>query len=165
MNGTPDNWSTLVDMGNFSSNQDDMIKIEIDYITPVLMASKAATPVNYFDSVEVMLDYIPQQYSYDNSTMTNTVHLAFLEKNVGQMQSKPFTGPDITMSSDPSADEELKVWNFSQSNRLAPWLSGQKCCKQDVEHTVEIRLTRRTVYGSEQLRHGKQRVPKLRRRC
>lgn len=112
MNGTPDNWSTLVDMGNFSSNQDDMIKIEVDYITPLLMSSDGDAPINYFDSVEVMLDYIPQQYSYDNTTQTNTCHLAFLEKNVGQVQTKTYTGPNIP--ADRSPEDQLQIWTFTQ---------------------------------------------------
>ena len=112
LNGTPESWQTLVDMGNFSNNQTDMVQIEVDYITPLLMASDGDAPINYFDSVEVMLDLIPQQYSYDNSTHTNTQHLAFMEKNFAQVQTKTYTGPSIAADQNP--EEQLQVWNYTQ---------------------------------------------------
>ena len=68
MMGTPDSWQTTVDMGNYSSNQDDLGNIEVEYITPIFLASNANPPINCFDTIEVLLDYIPQQYSYDNIT-------------------------------------------------------------------------------------------------
>lgn len=112
-NTSPAQWQTLVDMGNFSSNQDDMVTIEIDYITPIFMGSTASTPIQFWDSLELVLDFIPQQYSYDNGTQTSTQHLAFTEKNFGQTQSTTFNNTN-TVYTVPSPQTELQVWNFSQ---------------------------------------------------
>ncbi len=112
-NSSPAQWQTLVDMGNFSSNQDDMVTIEIDYVTPVFMGSTANAPIQFWDSLELVLDFIPQQYSYDNGTQTSTQHLAFLEKNFAQTQQTTF---DTTKSvyTVASPQTEMQVWNFTQ---------------------------------------------------
>ena len=92
-----------------------MITIEIDYVTPIFMSSNSGTPSQFWDSLELVLDYIPQQYSYDNGTQTSTQHLAFMEKNFRQTQSKSFapaTGGTIYTLADPQA--QCQVWNFTQ---------------------------------------------------
>jgi len=114
-NSNPAQWQTLVDMGNFSSNQDDMITIEIDYITPIFMSSTSTQPTQFWDSLELVLDFVPQQYSYDNGTQTSTQHLAFLEKNFSQTQSKQFSttaGATVYNIQDPQ--DQCQVWNFTQ---------------------------------------------------
>jgi len=115
LNSNPAQWQTLVDMGNLSSNQDDIITIEIDYVTPIFLSSDTNGPIQFWDSLELVLDYIPQQYSYDNGTQTSTQHLAFMEKNFGQTQSKtytPVTGGTIYNLLDPQ--NQCRVWNFTQ---------------------------------------------------
>lgn len=113
-NSSPAQWQTLVDMGNFSSNQDDMITIEIDYVTPIFMSSDTDGPIQFWDSLELVLDYIPQQYSYDNGTQTSTQHLAFMEKNFGQTQTKTFTPGGGTIYNLPDPQTQCQVWNFTQ---------------------------------------------------
>ena len=112
-NSSPAQWQTLVDMGNFSSNQDDMVTIEIDYVTPIFMGSTANSPIQFWDSLELVLDFIPQQYSYDNGTQTSTQHLAFLEKNFGQTQQTTFDTTK-TVYTVASPQTELQAWNFTQ---------------------------------------------------
>ncbi|KAI9726559.1 MAG: hypothetical protein M1835_003763, partial [Candelina submexicana] len=73
--------------------------------------STAQTPTNYWDTVEVLLDFIPQQYSYDNISKTSTTHLAFMEKEFSQIQSKTFNG-DFYANGD--GQEQLQVWTFKQ---------------------------------------------------
>ena len=105
----------MVDMGNFSSNQDDLVNIEVDYITPIMLSSDGNPPINCFDSIEVLLDYVPQQYSYDNVTQTNTYSLAFMEKEFGQVQTKTYGGATLgglDLNTDP--EEILQVWKFTQ---------------------------------------------------
>ncbi len=112
-NSSPAQWQTLVDMGNFSSNQDDMVTIEIDYVTPIFMGSTSPTPVQFWDSLELVLDFIPQQYSYDNGTQTSTQHLAFMEKNFGQTQANQFDATKNVYNV-PSPQAVMQVWNFTQ---------------------------------------------------
>ncbi len=88
-----------------------MVQIEVDYITPLLMGSQQTTPINYWDTVEVLLDSIPQQYSYDNATMTSTLHLAFLEKEFSQVQTDDFSGQYWR---NPSPNTQIQVWTFKQ---------------------------------------------------
>ena len=112
-NSNPAQWQTLVDMGNFSSNQDDMVAIEIDYVTPIFMGSTASTPIQFWDSLELVLDFIPQQYSYDNGTQTSTQHLAFMEKNFAHTQQTTFdTTKSVYTAASPQT--EMQVWNFTQ---------------------------------------------------
>ena len=49
-----------------------MVTIEIDYVTPIFMGSTANSPIQFFDSLELVLDFIPQQYSYNNGTQITT---------------------------------------------------------------------------------------------
>ena len=57
MQGSAQQWQTLVDMGNFTSNLDDMIQIEVDYLTPILIGDVSSpTPISYCDTIEVLLD-------------------------------------------------------------------------------------------------------------
>lgn len=79
------------------------------------LASNANPPINCFDSIEVLLDYVPQQYSYDNVTQTNTYLLAFMEKEFGQVQTKTYSGPtlgNLDLNTDP--EEKLQMWKFTQ---------------------------------------------------
>ena len=110
LNGAPQEWQTLVNLGNFTSNQDDMVQIEVDYITPIVAGSLIST--NYWDTIEVLLDFIPQQYSYDNSTQTDTRHLAFMEKEYGTLQQANYANDGFLKPSNGS--RTLQQWKFSQ---------------------------------------------------
>lgn len=114
MNGSQDSWQTMVDMGNFSSNLTDMVHIQVDYVTPIFMAVQDNPAYNCFDTVEILLDGVPQQYSYDNETQTNTYLLAFMERDTGAIQTRPYnTNFAVDLNNDPQ--EMLQMWKFTQA--------------------------------------------------
>ena len=151
-NSSPAQWQTLVDMGNFSSNQDDMVTIEIDYVTPIFMGSTASSPVQFFDSLELVLDFIPQQYSYDNGTQTSTQHLAFLEKNFSQTQQTTFDTTK-TVYNVASPQTELQVWNFTQKPSKMV-VRPEVLQKETAAVEVEIHRSTRTFHGINKLHRG-----------
>lgn len=86
-------------MGNFCNNTNDLVHLEVDYMTSLTLAttattlatdgSNATTYVNMYDSIEVFTDF-PQQDSYDATSQTNTYHICTLDRE-GLASTKKYT--------------------------------------------------------------------------
>ena len=100
-------YAVVVNMQDFASNLDDMVHIEVEYVTPVLLS--ANNTFNYQLPIEVLVD-LPQQYSYDAIEQTSTRHLALLERDNGVMQSAAFT----TLANLLKDNTARQLWSFKQ---------------------------------------------------
>lgn len=96
----PSDFNTYINMGNFCNNTNDMVYLEVDYMTPVVMSTNdtvaggtATNPVtlikNVYDAIEVFIDF-PQQDSFDTLHRTNTYHICTLDRE-GPAQSEVLT--------------------------------------------------------------------------
>ncbi len=93
-NCRPGEFQFNVNMGNFATNQDDLVYLQLDYISTVIMSSDTlnadGSVANTFQGIEVFLD-VPQYHSYDNAVGTETQHLALMDRNIGQLQTTQLT--------------------------------------------------------------------------
>jgi len=113
----PSNFTTFINMGNFCNNMNDLVYLEIDYMSPLTLSSSQTTGtaaggnlkvLNVYDAVEVLINF-PQQDSYDTATGTNTYHICFLELE-GGTQTTAYTNRE-DMLHDPTMWQK---WKFNQ---------------------------------------------------
>lgn len=102
-------YNVFVNMQDFASNLDDMVHIEVEYVTPILVSSSATTPLNYQLPLELLVD-LPQQYSYETRDRSCTYHLALLERDNGVMQTAAFTNV-AALAKD---NTQRQLWSFKQ---------------------------------------------------
>lgn len=99
-----------VDMGNFATNADPLVYIELEYVSPLVMSTALeiapGTPGNRYDAVEIFCD-IPQYNSYDSGTQTQTMHMATLEREWGNNQTIVYAD-DVALNN-PAV---WQIWSF-----------------------------------------------------
>lgn len=109
-----------LDLGNFTSTKDDVVYIEVDYMTPIILY--ATDLENVPDSIELMTD-LPQFNSFDSSSQGSTQHLCFMERDMGKTSSKIFGPPNAgpPAQTDNVLDSDLwQIWRFTQKPARIP---------------------------------------------
>lgn len=105
---TCDSFSVDVDLGNFVSNTDELVHLQLEECTPIMLASQANPISNIFNSIEIQTT-IPQFNSYDTFLQNQCIHMCYLDRNVGQVQTVESEGPLVTNYDNP---ETWQVWDM-----------------------------------------------------
>ena len=106
----PSDFNTYINMGNFCNNKEDLVYLEVDYMTPIVMSTvdEDGTDIkNIYDSIEVFIDF-PQQDSFDTVSRTNTYHICTLDRE-GAPQTTRYSGTPSDMRYNPSM---WQMWHF-----------------------------------------------------
>ena len=140
----PSNFVTIINMGNFCNNTQDMVFVDVDYMSPVTMSTttvQSATSnavYNAYDAIEVLIDF-PQQDSYDTTSQCNTYHICMLERDTAQPpQTMPYTNTtDILF--EPAMRQTWKFKHKPSHIVMRPEVLQQKSA------TVKLQLLNKTV--------------------
>lgn len=111
-----DTFTWNIDLGNFATNETDVVYIEMDYMTPLFLASQSATVINDNRSIELLLD-VPQFNSFDTSTGNQTNHLCFMDRDYGTLATNSSTS---TAPRDPLDSTIWQVWKHAHKPQRIP---------------------------------------------
>lgn len=129
-NSTPACWTVPVDMGSFNTNVDDMVFIEIDYVSNIIGSiTSTVNPIPNIPTDMELIAYVPQQNSYDSQTQTQTYHLCLLERDFGNTQT-------VSYSAAPSNIQNPATWQ-SWSFKHKP---SKICCRPEILQAKSLTL-------------------------
>lgn len=144
---TPGIWQFNIDMGNFATNADELVFIQVDYVTQLIMSTSveiaANTLAQYGAAVEFLLD-IPQYNSYDTVNKGQTSHLCAMERAPSPLQETAWGANASEV--DPTT---WQIWEFKQKPEkmpMRPEVLQQKTWNVQVKFMYDNMPSASTVY-------------------
>ena len=103
-------------MGNFTSNETDIVYIDVDYVSTIVGSNSSnANPFpNEMRDLEIVAG-IPQFNSWDNRTKTTTYHLCLMERDLGNVQTVSYV--DASSLRNPAT---WQSWSFKHKPSKIP---------------------------------------------
>jgi len=94
----PSMYTAEINMGNFATNLDDVIYLQLEEAADIIAVEGSSTPLNFFQSIRLSLD-IPQQDTFECFTGSNTYHLAIMSRDPNKAQTDPYSAATWTADS------------------------------------------------------------------
>ncbi len=116
VNSRPDYFAVNINLGNFVTNVDEVVYLDVDSVSTVIGAvTSTANPVpNIFQDMEIVID-IPQSNSYDTRVQTQTRHICMIDRDISNYQTANYV--DASGQTNP---QTWQSWGFKHKpSRIA----------------------------------------------